>query len=236
MHAGCCHTRSRTRARTQDPSGDAAASAQKHLTYYELDLGLNHVLRKWSEPIDNGANMLVPVPGGGDGPGGVLVCCENFVLYRHQVGTPDARRAGQRAAQLAAAQLARALQQRAAFVRLRRQLPQRDACVVPDGSNACAHTTRVPLALSHGFPLTHAWWLRALCPRAAPQGVEEVRAVLPRREDLSGERGVLIVAAASHKKKGYSFFLLQVRRLVPMTGDGCCMRACVLSSCLFSAR
>lgn len=69
----------------QDPSGDAAASAQKHLTYYELDLGLNHVLRKWSDPVDNGANMLIPVPGGGDGPGGVLVCAENFLLYRHQV-------------------------------------------------------------------------------------------------------------------------------------------------------
>lgn len=42
------------------------------------------------------------------------------------------------------------------------------------------------------------------------QGYEELRAVLPRREDLSGDRGVLIVAYASHKKKSYSFFLLQV--------------------------
>lgn len=66
----------------QDPSGDAAAAAQKHLTYYELDLGLNHVLRKWSDPVDNGANLLIPVPGSGDGPGGVLVCAENFLIYR----------------------------------------------------------------------------------------------------------------------------------------------------------
>lgn len=29
------------------------------LTYYELDLGLNHVVRKWSEPTDPRANMLV---------------------------------------------------------------------------------------------------------------------------------------------------------------------------------
>lgn len=108
----------------QDPSGEAAASAQKHLTYYELDLGLNHVLRKWSDPVDNGANMLIPVPGGGDGPGGVLVCADNFLLYKHQ-------------------------------------------------------------------------------------GHDELRAVLPRREDLTGDRGVLIVAYASHKKKTYSFFLLQ---------------------------
>lgn len=68
----------------QDPSGEAASQAQKHLTYYELDLGLNHVLRKWSEPIDNGANLLVPVPGGGDGPGGVLVCADNFIIYRSE--------------------------------------------------------------------------------------------------------------------------------------------------------
>lgn len=108
----------------QDPSGEAAAAAQKHLTFYELDLGLNHVVRKWSDAVDNGANLLVPVPGGGDGPGGVLVCAENFVLYRNQ---------------------------------------------------------------DH----------------------EEVRAVIPRRADLPGDRGVLIVSYASHKKKAYSFFLLQ---------------------------
>jgi hypothetical protein len=30
----------------QDPSGEAAASAQKQLVYYELDLGLNHVVSK----------------------------------------------------------------------------------------------------------------------------------------------------------------------------------------------
>ena len=69
----------------QDPTGEAAAEAQKHLSLYELDLGLNHVSRKWSQPVDNGANMLIPVPGGGDGPGGVLVCAENFIIYNSQV-------------------------------------------------------------------------------------------------------------------------------------------------------
>ncbi len=29
----------------QDPTGEAASVAQKHLTFYELDLGLNHVVR-----------------------------------------------------------------------------------------------------------------------------------------------------------------------------------------------
>eukprot|EP01087_Luapelamoeba_hula_P013056 TRINITY_DN3708_c0_g1_i1.p1 TRINITY_DN3708_c0_g1~~TRINITY_DN3708_c0_g1_i1.p1 ORF type:complete len:1235 (+),score=206.04 TRINITY_DN3708_c0_g1_i1:98-3802(+) len=67
-----------------DPTGQAAQNAQKHLTYYELDLGLNHVVRKWSEPIDSGANKLVTVPGGSEGPGGVLICCENFVVWKNQ--------------------------------------------------------------------------------------------------------------------------------------------------------
>ena len=35
--------------------------------------------------MDNGANMLIAVPGGGDGPGGVLVCSDNFIIYKNQV-------------------------------------------------------------------------------------------------------------------------------------------------------
>lgn len=64
----------------QDPTGEAASEAQKHLTLYELDLGLNHVVRKYSEPVDNGANLLVAVPGGGDGPGGCAFNCVSCVL------------------------------------------------------------------------------------------------------------------------------------------------------------
>ncbi|KAK1361155.1 hypothetical protein POM88_045629 [Heracleum sosnowskyi] len=70
--------------------------------------------------------MLFTVPGGGDGPSGVLVCAENFVIYKNQ-GHPD------------------------------------------------------------------------------------VRAVIPRRADLSAERGVLIVSAAMHKQKSMFFFLLQTK-------------------------
>lgn len=106
---------------------------QKHLTLYELDLGVNNVIRKWSDPVDNGANLLVAVPGGGDGPGGVLVCSENFIIYKNQ---------------------------------------------------------------DH----------------------EDVRAVIPRRSDLIGDRGVLIVCYATHKKKAYSFFLVQVRGCLRRVG------------------
>lgn len=51
-------------------------NATKSLTLYELDLGLNHVTRKESVPVDNGSNLLIPVPGGGDGEarGPLSVC------------------------------------------------------------------------------------------------------------------------------------------------------------------
>ncbi|ORX55119.1 hypothetical protein DM01DRAFT_1407145 [Hesseltinella vesiculosa] len=74
----------------QDPTGDAFRDVEKVLTYYELDLGLNHVVRKWSEPVERTANLLVPVPGGTDGPSGVLVCSENLITYKHQ-DMPDLR-------------------------------------------------------------------------------------------------------------------------------------------------
>ena len=48
------------------------------------------MLSKWSEPTDPRANLLVQIPGGQlasserhDGPSGVLVCCEDHIIYRH---------------------------------------------------------------------------------------------------------------------------------------------------------
>jgi len=45
------------------------------LVYYELDLGLNHVVRKWSEPVDP-TSLPFQDPGVNDGLSGVLVCGE----------------------------------------------------------------------------------------------------------------------------------------------------------------
>ena len=42
-----------------DPSGEAATRTQQMLTYYELDLGLNHVVRKYSEQLEEHANFLI---------------------------------------------------------------------------------------------------------------------------------------------------------------------------------
>ena len=46
-----------------DPTGEVAAKLQQTLTFYELDLGLNHVVRKYSEPLEEHANLLISVPG-----------------------------------------------------------------------------------------------------------------------------------------------------------------------------
>ncbi|KAK5664185.1 hypothetical protein OQA88_401 [Cercophora sp. LCS_1] len=67
----------------QDPSGHAREEVETQLVYYELDLGLNHVVRKWSDTVDPTASLLFQVPGGNDGPSGVLVCGEESVTYRH---------------------------------------------------------------------------------------------------------------------------------------------------------
>lgn len=72
-----------------DPSGEAAQNSLQTLTFYELDLGLNHVVRKYSEPLDEYANYLIAVPGGNDGPSGVLVCSENYITYKNFGDQPD---------------------------------------------------------------------------------------------------------------------------------------------------
>ncbi|KAK4058796.1 pre-mRNA-splicing factor rse1 [Microbotryomycetes sp. JL221] len=68
----------------QDSTGEAFNNAEKMVTFYELDLGLNHVVRKWSEATD-------PLPGGQsattdkfEGPSGVLVCAEDWIIYKNQ--------------------------------------------------------------------------------------------------------------------------------------------------------
>ncbi|XP_066156832.1 splicing factor 3B subunit 3 [Euwallacea fornicatus] len=80
-----------------DPTGEAAQKTQQTLTFYELDLGVNHVVRKYSEPLEEHANFLVTVPGWEDGPSGVLICSENYLTYKnlgdqHDIRCPIPRR------------------------------------------------------------------------------------------------------------------------------------------------
>ncbi|KAL8439041.1 hypothetical protein Efla_002450 [Eimeria flavescens] len=66
------------------PNKQGAPPPGRVLCFWEMDLGLNHVVKKSSSPVPSSAHCLIPVPGGGgnDGPSGVLVCCENLILYR----------------------------------------------------------------------------------------------------------------------------------------------------------
>ena len=74
-----------------DPTGEVTAKLQQTLTFYELDLGLNHVVRKYSEPLEEHGNFLISVPGGNDGPSGVLICSENYITYMNLWDQPDIR-------------------------------------------------------------------------------------------------------------------------------------------------
>ena len=56
----------------------------KQLAYYELDLGLNHVSRRWATTVHRSACCLAAVPGGADGPSGVLVGGEDYIEYLHE--------------------------------------------------------------------------------------------------------------------------------------------------------
>ncbi|KAJ2512812.1 pre-mRNA-splicing factor rse1, partial [Coemansia sp. RSA 2049] len=63
----------------------------KVLAYYEVDLGLNHVVRKWTADVSDSANHLIALPGGAGGagggeggaPSGVLVCSAGQIEFRH---------------------------------------------------------------------------------------------------------------------------------------------------------
>ena len=78
----------------QDHTGEVARKHKQVLTYYELNLSVNHMVRKYSEPIEEPAHMLVTVPGGTDegfNPSGVLIFSENYVTYKSPGDQPDIR-------------------------------------------------------------------------------------------------------------------------------------------------
>ena len=61
------------------------------MVVYEVDLGLNHVIRKFAEPLEKTAHALITIPGGNgaeedeaEGPGGVIVAFENYLVYKKQ--------------------------------------------------------------------------------------------------------------------------------------------------------
>lgn len=64
--------------------GQGSPQGNKSLTYYELDLGLNHVTRKASLSIPDTSHRLISVPGESwDGPGGILICSSKRISYHN---------------------------------------------------------------------------------------------------------------------------------------------------------
>lgn len=61
-----------------------ADAPPKHLNYYTVDLGLNHVAKSWSGPCDPTANKVFTVPGGQEGPSGVIICAEGRLYWMHK--------------------------------------------------------------------------------------------------------------------------------------------------------
>lgn len=69
---------------TNGSNGAHQPSVETQLAYYELDLGLNHVSRKWATTTLQGACCMAAVPGAADGgPGGVIVGSEDWLEYLH---------------------------------------------------------------------------------------------------------------------------------------------------------
>jgi splicing factor 3B subunit 3 len=66
-----------------------AGEAHKMLSFYEVDGSKGSVVKRNSEPLDPASNMLIAVPGGSEGPGGVLVCAENKLAYFRATGGGD---------------------------------------------------------------------------------------------------------------------------------------------------
>ena len=56
----------------------------KTLVIYEVDLGLNHVIRKFAEKVPETAHHLISVPCGAknEGPGGLIIACEGQLIYK----------------------------------------------------------------------------------------------------------------------------------------------------------
>lgn len=62
---------------------DYESNSQKYLTYYELDLGLNHVTRKNTELIDTSCHSLISLPGESNGPGGLLLSTHDSLIWKN---------------------------------------------------------------------------------------------------------------------------------------------------------
>lgn len=66
------------------------SSPERFLVWYEVDLGLNQMVRKRQDPLPDDCYFLVTVPGYEDGPGGIFVCSISSVYYTTYTNDIDA--------------------------------------------------------------------------------------------------------------------------------------------------
>jgi splicing factor 3B subunit 3 len=63
----------------------------KRIVFWELDLGLNTMVKRGEIPVALSAHKLIAVPGEGDGPGGLLVCTAGAITYIGDEDRPHVR-------------------------------------------------------------------------------------------------------------------------------------------------
>ena len=154
---------------------------------------LNAVLVQFSEPIDPASNMLITVPGGGDGPGGVLICAENFIYWKNQNKYANGRRI-------------------AAVIYHLKLIFSRYLDTIKANSLVClcCYDLFSPPALWPYICVQVVVDFMTVPNSSCLSGNrEDVAAAIPRRSDMDPERGLLIVASATHRRKNMFFFLVQ---------------------------
>ena len=65
---------------------ESEAAGQRSVVRYELDMGLNHIVRRGARPVHPRAHRLASVPGGGEGPGNTCLpwlYSYFFILYSY---------------------------------------------------------------------------------------------------------------------------------------------------------
>lgn len=67
------------------------SSPERILVWYEVDLGLNQMVRKRQDPLPDDCYFLITVSGYEDGPGGIFVCSTSYVYYTTYANDIDAR-------------------------------------------------------------------------------------------------------------------------------------------------
>ena len=59
------------------------------IALYEMDFGMNTVIRRKQFKVDKSGHMLIPVPNAPEGPGGFIALLENYLIYHKNITDED---------------------------------------------------------------------------------------------------------------------------------------------------